>query len=195
MTEQNSLPDYHVEIIPVERRLGQRRNTAVHENTLPHGERRKSARRSSEERRGAGPAPASGLLHAPPPPDKRDYTPPASGHEGTTPGASGRIARDSRNTTLWIWLGTAVLGFIPGLVFFLSEKDDAYIRSQSREALNWAITALAGYLGCLILSFVAIGVLLLPAVGLCHLAFCIMGAVAASNGRSFQVPFALRPIK
>jgi uncharacterized Tic20 family protein len=32
-------------------------------------------------------------------------------------------------------------------------------------------------------------------VGICHLVFCIMGAVAASSGKAFRVPFAIRLVK
>jgi len=35
----------------------------------------------------------------------------------------------------------------------------------------------------------------IPAVGICHLVFCIMGAIATSNGKPFRVPFALRLVK
>jgi hypothetical protein len=37
--------------------------------------------------------------------------------------------------------------------------------------------------------------LLLVAVGICHLVFCIMGAVAVSSGKSFRAPFAIRLLK
>jgi uncharacterized Tic20 family protein len=46
-----------------------------------------------------------------------------------------------------------------------------------------------------ILAFVVIGMLVIAAVGICHLVFCIMGAVATSKGENFRVPFALRLIK
>jgi uncharacterized Tic20 family protein len=32
-------------------------------------------------------------------------------------------------------------------------------------------------------------------VWLCHIVFCVMGAVAVSDGKPFRVPFALRLIK
>jgi hypothetical protein len=46
-----------------------------------------------------------------------------------------------------------------------------------------------------ILTFILIGVLVFVVVGLSHLIFCIMGAVAASNGKTYRVPFAIRLIK
>ena len=42
---------------------------------------------------------------------------------------------------------------------------------------------------------VLIGILGFFALGLCHLVFCIMGAVACSNGKDFVLPFAIRLLK
>jgi len=36
--------------------------------------------------------------------------------------------------------------------------------------------------------------LVFVALGICHLVFCVMGAIGASNGKTFRVPFALRLI-
>lgn len=103
--------------------------------------------------------------------------------------------QDSKNLALLIWIGTIFFGFIPGLIFFLVKKDDTYVQSQSKEALNWSITAIIAYIAGFILTFILIGVLVIAAVGICHLIFCIMGAVATSNGKDFKVPYALRLIK
>ncbi len=103
--------------------------------------------------------------------------------------------QDSKNMALLIWIGTLFFGFIPSLVLFLIKKDDAYIQRQSKEALNWSITATIGYIIGLMLSFIVIGVLVFPIVGLCHFVFCIMGAVSTSKGKQFKVPFAIRLIK
>jgi uncharacterized Tic20 family protein len=105
------------------------------------------------------------------------------------------ISQDSKNMTLLMWIGTIFFGFIPGLVLFLMKKEDAYIQQQSKEALNWAITAILGYMIGFVLTFVLIGVLVFPVVGICHLIFCIMGAIATSKGDQFKVPFAIRLVK
>lgn len=105
------------------------------------------------------------------------------------------VSQDSKNMGLLIWILTLFFGFIPGLIFMLAKKDDPYIQDQSKEALNWSITAIIGYIGGLILSLILIGVFVVIAVGIAHLVFCIMGAVAASNGKSFRVPFAIRLLK
>ncbi len=105
------------------------------------------------------------------------------------------ISQDSKNMVLLVWIGTIFFGFIPGLILYLLKKDDAYIQDQSKEALNWAITALIVYFAGLILMFVVIGIVVILAIAICHLVFCIMGAIAASDGKKYRVPFAIRLIK
>jgi uncharacterized Tic20 family protein len=104
-------------------------------------------------------------------------------------------SQDSKNLALLCWIGSTLLGFIPGLAFYLLKKDDAYVQDQAKESLNWGITFLLMMIAGKILLFVLLGFLVIPAVWLCHLIFCIMGAVAASDGKPFRVPFALRLIK
>jgi uncharacterized Tic20 family protein len=108
---------------------------------------------------------------------------------------SDATSQDSRNIAVLVWIGTIFFGFVPSLIVYLIKTDDAYVRDQSKEALNWAITVIIGCFAGFILAFILIGILVLVAVGICNLVFCILGAVAASNGRSYQVPFAIRLIK
>lgn len=105
------------------------------------------------------------------------------------------VTQDSKNIAILVWIGSILFGFIPGLIVYLIKKDDPYIQDQAKEALNWSITASIGYLAGYILTFVLIGLLVFPVVGLCNLIFCIMGAINASDGKPFRVPFAIRLIK
>ncbi len=118
-----------------------------------------------------------------------------SNQQTSTTDVSLSVSQDSKNLALLLWLGTIFFGFIPGLVMYLVKKDDAYILDQSKEALNWSITALIGYVAGMILAIIVIGVFVMFAVGICHLVFCIMGVIAASSGKPFRVPYALRLIK
>jgi len=104
-------------------------------------------------------------------------------------------SNDSTTMAVLNWVGTLIFGFIPPLILFLVKKDDAYVLDQSKEALNWSITAIIGYIACMILSFVVIGVFLMPVLAIVHLVFCILGAVKTSKGEAFRVPFALRLVK
>jgi uncharacterized Tic20 family protein len=105
------------------------------------------------------------------------------------------ISQDSRNVALLVWIGTIFFGFIPGLIVYLIKKDDPYVIDQSKEALNWSITAIIGYCVGVITSFILIGFLVMFVVGICHLLFCVLGAAAGSSGKPFRVPFAIRLVK
>jgi uncharacterized protein len=104
-------------------------------------------------------------------------------------------SQESRNIALLVWIGTIFFGFIPGLIVYLIKKDDPYAVDQSKEALNWSITAIIGYCAGVILTFILIGLLVMLVVGIAHLVFCILGAIAGSNGKPFRVPFAIRLVK
>lgn len=188
MTEEQLLPGYEVELLPLERRLNNRRNPKA----ASLGGRRQSTGRRLEDRCKC--SDSSHTLSADPLPAM--ILPPANASEEKINEAPGtRIAWHSRKTALLIWLGTLVLGFIPGLVFFLGHDGDSYVREQAREALNWSITALIGYVSGLILAMIMIGVLVILAVGICHLLFCLMGALATAKGKAFRAPFAIRLVK
>ena len=121
---------------------------------------------------------------------------PANDSEETPPVKTvGEISQDSRNLALLIWIGTIFLSFIPGLIVFLMKNEDQYVADQAKEALNWSITVIIGYLAGLLLTIILIGPLLMFAVGACNLVFGILGAIACSKGEQFQVPWALRLIK
>jgi uncharacterized Tic20 family protein len=104
-------------------------------------------------------------------------------------------SQDSRNVAVLVWVGTIFFSFVPSLIVYLIKKDDAYVLDQSKEALNWSITVIIGWFAGVILTFVFIGVLVFIVLVLANLIFGIMGAVAASSGQQYRVPFAIRLIK
>ena len=130
----------------------------------------------------------------------------ASSHRTDMQAASTK--QDSTNIALLNWLGCLFFGFIPPLIIMLVKKDDAYVQTQAKEALNWSITFVIGYIGlwivAMILGFILafifaplamIPMLALVLFGFSHLVFCVMGAVKCSSGKDFRVPFNIRLIK
>jgi hypothetical protein len=95
-----------------------------------------------------------------------------------------------------VWIGTIFFWFVPGLAVYLLKKDDAYVLDQGVEALNWSITAaLILFVGRLVLSLIFLGWLAYAVVSIAHVVFCVLGAIAATNGQRYRVPFAIRLIK
>ena len=101
--------------------------------------------------------------------------------------------QDTKNVLLINWIGTLFLGFIPCLILFLTKKDDKLVLDQSKEALNWSITAMIGYFACTFLigfltalfSFGLLGIvtLAMAAIGIAHIVFCISFVVVTVKAR------------
>ncbi|WP_076538321.1 DUF4870 domain-containing protein [Shewanella sp. UCD-KL21] len=105
------------------------------------------------------------------------------------------ITQNAKNMARLCWLGTLFFGFIPALILLFVKQDDDYMQAQSKEALNWFLTGVLGYSIGFILFFSLIGVMFTLALGISHLVFCTIGAIATSKGDSFRVPYNLRLIK
>ncbi|WP_035059385.1 DUF4870 domain-containing protein [Andreprevotia chitinilytica] len=111
------------------------------------------------------------------------------------PATASKATNDSHTFAVLLWIGTLIFGFIPPLVVFLVKKDDEFVTDQAKEALNWSITAAIGYIIGVVTAFLIIGFLVMAAVGILHLVFCILGAVNASKGIAYRLPFNIRLIK
>jgi hypothetical protein len=108
---------------------------------------------------------------------------------------SDELTANDRNIAVLTHLGGIFFGFVPALIVWLLKKDDsAYVGAQAREALNFQITMLIGYMIAWVLMFVLVGMLLFPALWIANLVLCILAAAKVSKGEDYQYPFALRLI-
>ena len=82
------------------------------------------------------------------------------------------------------------------LVIWLVKKDDsAFVDDQGKEALNFNITiSIAGFVAFL-LTFVVIGAILLPIIGIFWLVMTIVAAVKANGGEHYRYPLTILLIK
>ncbi|MES2730088.1 MAG: DUF4870 domain-containing protein [Pseudomonadota bacterium] len=95
-------------------------------------------------------------------------------------------------------LGGIVAGLIPALIIYLVKKDQPsaqFDADQAKEALNFQITVLIGYVVCWVLVFVIIGAFLIWVLMLANLVLCIVAAIKANNGEAYRYPMTLRLIK
>lgn len=105
------------------------------------------------------------------------------------------ISANDRNIAVLTHLGGIFFTFIPGLLIWLLKKDEnAYLGEQGREALNFQITLLIAYVACVVLSFVLIGMLLMPIIWIASIILMILAAVKSNNGESYRYPVTLRLI-
>jgi uncharacterized Tic20 family protein len=86
--------------------------------------------------------------------------------------------------------------FIGPLIIWLVKKDQSpFVNDQGKEALNWQITmTIIAFIGALT-ACIGIGVVIIPAVSILNIVFCIMAAVEVNKGVAYRYPFVVRLIK
>lgn len=111
---------------------------------------------------------------------------------------------DARSMAMLAHLLGALFGFVGPLIIWLVKKDESrFVDDQGKEALNFQLTLLIGYVASVVLyiviSFVTCGIgsfVPLPLiVTVLQLVFGIIGAVTANNGEYYRYPFNIRMIK
>ena len=109
----------------------------------------------------------------------------------------GGASQDDRTIAMLTHLSGIILGFIVPLVVWLINKDKgdrAFLVSQSKEALNFQITLLFGYIIGMVLSIILIGALLNFLLWIVCIIFSIIAGLAANKGEDYRYPFAIRLI-
>lgn len=105
------------------------------------------------------------------------------------------VSANDKNIAVLTHLGGIFFGFIPALIVWLLKKDDSFfVGEQAREALNFQVTVLIGYMAAGVLAFVLVGFVLLPVIYVGNLVLCIVAAVKVSKGEEYRYPIALRLI-
>ena len=107
-------------------------------------------------------------------------------------GPAGNASNDKTMATLAHALG-AITGFLgPLIIMFTAGNASPYVRREAVEALNFQITIAIAWFASAILTFVGIGLVLTPIVGILGFVFAIIGAVKVNGGETYTYPFALR---
>ena len=114
----------------------------------------------------------------------------------TEPAQPQEISQDSKNLAMLCHLLGLLTNFLGPLILWLMKKnDDAFVDEQGKEALNFQITiALAGIVGGATVCIV-IGFILLAAAAIANIVFSIMACIAASKGKHYRYPVAIRLVK
>ena len=111
-------------------------------------------------------------------------------------GTPTEVNKDARTFAMLAHLLAIFTSFVGPLVIWLVKKDEhPFVDEQGKEALNFQITIAIAYVAASLLSFLCIGFLLFPAVGVVDLIFCIMACVAANKGEHYRYPVSLRLVK
>jgi len=109
---------------------------------------------------------------------------------------SGETTSDERNMAMLCHILGIFTGFLGALIIWLIKKDQSgFVDDQGKEALNFQITMMIGWVISSVTVVVFIGCLLAPVLFVANLILCIMAGMAASKGQMYRYPFALRLIK
>ncbi len=84
---------------------------------------------------------------------------------------------------------------VPLIIWLTSKETKPWLADQSKEALNFQITVLIGYLISSALMIILIGFVLFCVVWAVSIILCIVAAVRVSQGAEFRYPLTLRLIK
>jgi uncharacterized Tic20 family protein len=90
-----------------------------------------------------------------------------------------------------------VMGFVGPLIIWLTKKQEhPFVAAESREALNFQITVLIGWMIAIAVGWIpCFGWLAWPMLFLANFILCLMGAMKAKEGLSFRYPVNLRLLK
>lgn len=108
------------------------------------------------------------------------------------------VSDDDLNLAMLSHLLGIITGFLAPLVIWLMNKDKAgkeFVNDQAKEALNFQITLVIGYVAASILLVVLIGFLLMFALLIANVVLCVLAALAARKGEAYRYPFTLRLLK
>lgn len=105
-------------------------------------------------------------------------------------------SKDDCNLAMLAHLLGIFTGFIGALILWIIKKDESsFVGENAKEALNFQITLIIGYVVSMILAIILIGVLFLWVLYIVNIVFSIIGAIAASKGELYKYPFAFRLVK
>ena len=104
--------------------------------------------------------------------------------------------KDARTMGMLCHLLGIFTGFLGPLIVWLVKKDEfPFVDDQGKEALNWHITLLIGWIIAAALMIICIGAFLGLAISILQVIFGILGAVKANEGIRYRYPFAIRLVK
>ncbi len=89
---------------------------------------------------------------------------------------------------------TYILG--PLIIWLIKKDESPFVNDQGKEALNFQITILIGFVAASIIAMIPIiqcvAALLYPAIGIVSLIFGVLGGLEANKGNVYRYPFVAR---
>lgn len=116
--------------------------------------------------------------------------------------ASPATDAQTRQWAMFLHLST-LLGFVvpflglvaPILIWQLKKEEMPALDAHGKSVANWLISSFLYALGCVVLSFVLIGIPLLVVLGLLCIVFPIIGGIKANDGELWHYPMTIKFLK
>jgi uncharacterized Tic20 family protein len=86
-----------------------------------------------------------------------------------------------------------VLG--PLILWLLKRNEMPFVEVQGKEAVNFQISMTIYLIVAVMLAFVLVGLLALPALFIVHVIFTVIAAVQANKGEDYRYPLTIRLLK
>ena len=138
-------------------------------------------------------------MSGPQDPQQDPYASPNVEPSKPTPGEFIPTSQDAEEKQwgMFAHLGGALLGFLAPLIIYIVKKDESqFVAQESKEALNFQLTILIGYVICIGLTALTCGFLFfLPMIPwVVSLVFCILGGLEVNKGNAYRYPFNIRMV-
>ncbi len=124
---------------------------------------------------------------------------PASAPQGIEPSVSAderTWAMIAHFSALATFIAPPIGGVLGPLVVWLAKREQsAFVAEAAKEAMNFNIAVLVGYLVCALLVFVFVGILLGAALFVFWLVMTVVAGIRASEGVHYRYPVSLRIVR
>jgi len=134
------------------------------------------------------------------PPASDPVLPTSAPPTGNVALGQGKLAEtDEKTMSMLAHILGGVTNIVGPLIIWLIKKDDSpFVDDQGKEATNFQLTMLIGYVVSGIVAMVpligCVSILLYPALAIASLIFGILGGIEANKGVVYRYPYALRLI-
>ncbi len=119
---------------------------------------------------------------------------PVDENQDKKPGSSN--TNDEKLIAILIWASNFLMPIVGGIIAYVYyENKNEFLRCTGKESLNFGISAAIYGLVAFMLSFVFIGFILIPLIGIYYLVIPILGLLQASEMKVYKPHFTIRFIK
>jgi uncharacterized protein len=107
----------------------------------------------------------------------------------SSPTANDRVA------AMAVHIAGIFFSFIPSLIVYVAVTDNPWLKEQSRNALNFQLTLLIGWIIAIVTSIVGIGILLIWVIEIAVVIFSVIAALRANAGETYKYPATIELVK